>query len=283
MTKFKPNTKYNPNEVDSGFIYSELRYNAEKFSPKFFTIFKGSLMGLLIEKKIITVPYNDETKQLTDELSKYWNQAISKTETQNDVDYFCFSTPELGDFITSYLESCTVVYGDTIFGWDAFDLYFALKLNFTDLIKLDDFLDYQLENYFKDVSIFKRFLEQIVRKYKSEVLSKEVIETVNTWIPKKNSTTDSPVSWIGTNETEFVQFIYALKEAGLIKHESNETGKLVESLAQLFNFELGQNWPSNFSTSINGRNSDYVPKVFDNLKKSYIDYANKIINKKKNK
>lgn len=280
MTKFKPNTKYNPNEVDGGFIYSELRYNAEKFPPKFFTIFKGSLMGLLIEKKIITVPYNDETKSLTDELSKYWNQAISKTETMNDVDYFCFSTTELGDFITSYLESCTVVYGDAFFGWDAFDLYFALKLNFTDLIKLDDFLNYQLENYFKDVSFFKRFLEQIVRKYKSEFLSKEVIETVNTWIPKTKSAIDSPLSWIGTNETEFIQLIYALKEAGLIKHTTGQTEKLVDSMAMLFNFELGKNWKSNLAKSINSSNSDYEPKIFDKLKKAYNAYVFERLDKK---
>jgi hypothetical protein len=97
-----------------------------------------------------------------------------------------------------------------------------------------------------------------------------------------NEEFQSPVSWKADNETEFVQLIYALYEAGYIEHEEKGMTKLIEDFAYLLNFPLGKNWQVNHSTSIHKRNSDYAPQIFDKLNKAYEDFRIKKINKKKN-
>jgi hypothetical protein len=89
------------------------------------------------------------------------------------------------------------------------------------------------------------------------------------------------VYWKGVNETEFVQLIYALHEADYLKHETNEITSLVTELAGLLNFELGKNWQSNFSKSVNNRKADYKPEIFEKLPASFERYRDKQINKKK--
>lgn len=79
----------------------------------------------------------------------------------------------------------------------------------------------------------------------------------------------SKLKWNAANETEFVQLVYALHEGGFVKHESNEITKLVKDFAKVLNFDLGRNWHINLSTSINKRNADYSPPIFDILKESY--------------
>ena len=84
---------------------------------------------------------------------------------------------------------------------------------------------------------------------------------------------ENGVQWKGNNKTEFVQFVYALFEAGLITNDSREVTKLVEQLATIFKFDLGNNWQSNHSKSINNRNNDYEPEIFDRIKKAYSAYT----------
>jgi|GEM_PF-2611149 hypothetical protein len=91
----------------------------------------------------------------------------------------------------------------------------------------------------------------------------------------------SPINWKGTNETEFVQFIYALHEAGYLKNEEKEITTLVKQMADVFNINLGEHWQSNFSKSINTRNKDYKPKIFAELEQAFLTYRDTQINKKK--
>ena len=91
----------------------------------------------------------------------------------------------------------------------------------------------------------------------------------------------SPINWKGNNETEFIQLIYALHEAGYLYNEEKQITNLVWQMAHAFNVRLGGNWQSNFSKSINNRKTGYEPKIFDDLKKSFIGYRDKLINKKK--
>ena len=91
----------------------------------------------------------------------------------------------------------------------------------------------------------------------------------------------SPLNWKGTNETEFVQFVYALHEAGYLKNETKEITTLVRQMAEVFNFSLGEHWQSNFSKSINTRNQDYKPKIFAELERAFLTYRDTQINKKK--
>ena len=87
------------------------------------------------------------------------------------------------------------------------------------------------------------------------------------------------VKWLGTNQTEFAQFVYALHEAGYIQHEKKEITSLVKDLAELLNFDLSESWQVNLSDSVHKRKTGYVPKFFDNLKKGYTDYQDRQVNK----
>jgi hypothetical protein len=89
----------------------------------------------------------------------------------------------------------------------------------------------------------------------------------------------SEVKWVGTNETEFVQLIYALYEGKYI--EGKGITKIVEEVAILLNYPLGKNWQSNHSASIHASNADYNPKIFNNLIEKYKGYQKRQINKKK--
>ena len=91
----------------------------------------------------------------------------------------------------------------------------------------------------------------------------------------------SSLFWKGVNETEFVQFAYALSKAGYLEHDEKKITVLVEDLAHLLNFQLGNNWQVQLSSSIHKRNSDYEPKIFDTVKNGYAKYREEQINKKK--
>jgi hypothetical protein len=90
----------------------------------------------------------------------------------------------------------------------------------------------------------------------------------------------STVIWRRENETEFVQLIYALHQAGYLDNEEKRITYLVEQMADALNIKLGAHWQSNFSKSINARKAGYQPKIFDDLKTAFINYREKLINKK---
>jgi RteC protein len=89
------------------------------------------------------------------------------------------------------------------------------------------------------------------------------------------------LNWLKNNETEFVQFVYALHYAGYISNQDNTVTKLVAQMAKAFNLQLGNNWQSNFSKSINERNADYLPNIFANIQQGFTKYRDSQINKQK--
>jgi hypothetical protein len=89
----------------------------------------------------------------------------------------------------------------------------------------------------------------------------------------------SEVNWIGTNETEFVQLIYALHEGKYIEGEG--IIKIVEEISRLLNYPLGKHWQKNHSASIHNSNTDYNPKIFNSLNEKYKGYQRKQVEKRK--
>ena len=90
----------------------------------------------------------------------------------------------------------------------------------------------------------------------------------------------SKVTWKGS-QTSFIQLIYGLEKAGLLKHESSSIDKLVSDLANYFNVDLSSHWKSDHSKSIHKTNLDYDPKIFDQIKKAYLTYREQQLKNKK--
>lgn len=90
----------------------------------------------------------------------------------------------------------------------------------------------------------------------------------------------SNIQWHG-GELELVQLIYSLKEAGYISNKEGITAS-VKCIAELLNFRLGNNWPSNLSENIHARNSDYIPEIFEKLIKGFNSYRRSRTEKKEN-
>src|SRR6218665_313048 len=61
-----------------------------------------------------------------------------------------------------------------------YDVLFCYKLRNTDLLELDNFLNYTLETYYEsNVSQFNRFVQLTLRKYGEKLLNEDTILTVN--------------------------------------------------------------------------------------------------------
>lgn len=80
---------------------------------------------------------------------------------------------------------------------------------------------------------------------------------------------NSPIRWLNTNETEFVQFVYSLYYAGAIENNNEGITKLVETMAQQFNITLSANWQSNLSNSLSRAKTGYVPQIIKTITKGF--------------
>ena len=80
---------------------------------------------------------------------------------------------------------------------------------------------------------------------------------------------NSPITWLNTNETEFVQFVYSLYYAGAIENNNEGITKLVETMAQQFNITLSANWQSNLSNSLSRAKTGYVPQIIKTITKGF--------------
>ena len=120
-----------------------------------------------------------------------------------------------------------------------------------------------------------KFLSQDGIKYRNV----QVDEYTKSEIDKLIST----IKWNGNIELEFVQLIYSLHEAGYLTNKENQITTLVKQVAKAFNYELNDHWQSNLSDSVNNRNTDYQPKIFEKIIKGFATYRDKQIeiNKKK--
>jgi hypothetical protein len=69
---------------------------------------------------------------------------------------------------------------------EMYDFFFTYKLRQTDLLELDNILNYYLEKYESDNKTdFIRFLKLTLRKHGKRLLQPEQIETVNEWMAER--------------------------------------------------------------------------------------------------
>lgn len=107
-------------------------------------------------------------------------------------------------------------------------------------------------------------------------------EKENTPIEKADT---HPIKWTGKkdNKNEFVQLVYGLHEAGLINQGQGEITKITETLAKVFNVDLGKGWQTNHSSSIHNVKNGYQPPIFHKIQSAYEQYAIEQVESKKKK
>lgn len=86
--------------------------------------------------------------------------------------------------------------------------------------------------------------------------------------------------WIGTEETEFVQLIYALIEADRLNHK--EKTRMTKTIANFLGFPLSNDWQSKLSHSIHQGNFDKKPRIFGELERAWEKYKERQIDRKLN-
>jgi len=85
--------------------------------------------------------------------------------------------------------------------------------------------------------------------------------------------------WLGTQETEFVQLLYALVESKRLEKKGKV--KMVQKIASFLGFPLSYDWQSKLSHAIHDTNEDKIPDIFNELKEGWLSYRNAQIEKKK--
>ncbi|MBB3836991.1 hypothetical protein FHS57_000973 [Runella defluvii] len=226
MKPNKPNTYYQPNEIDSGFINSQLSYFKNEYPQDVLTLFKGSLMTLLIQKEIVTIAFSEENASIIEQLDK------ENTADLAAMAFFRYwyegGKLDRKPYITHFSESCVVNKDEEIFGFDSFDLYFALRLNLTDLMQVFSFLDFQLDrNFGGDFTQFKAYLEQLIRKYKPVFLKPLIIESVESWLTQdRKPLPDKTITKVSAENDSFSKKL----EIGLPKLKPRDKNDGITSL-----------------------------------------------------
>lgn len=85
--------------------------------------------------------------------------------------------------------------------------------------------------------------------------------------------------WLGSEETEFVQLLYALVESKRLKKKGKV--KMVQKIASFLGFHLSYDWQSKLSHAIHDTNEDKIPSIFDELKYGWLSYRSDQIEKRK--
>jgi hypothetical protein len=76
-------------------------------------------------------------------------------------------------------------------------------------------------------------------------------------------------------KTAFAQLIHSLMEAGYIINMCETKNKAISKVAKSFGFDSNTDWTDLISTAKTKRNHDYVPPIFDALKKAYLEFSNR--------
>lgn len=120
-----------------------------------------------------------------------------------------------------------------------YDFFFAYKLKQMNLLKIDAFLNYQLEKYFDDdAQEFNRFLTLCYRKFKDVYIDQSKIDTINEWkaIKEEEIKFYSKITYTG-DKTHFLKLMYSLYHAGLINHGKGPKIKTFKEISKFFNVD----------------------------------------------
>lgn len=172
--------------INTGYIYSNLCMNWEKFPRELFKQVEWELENILWQKKKITVPYSEEMRDyLNNQRVKldFQREFVENPEHSPSMDFFLQPVKD-SYAVISYNENCLLRYGQDC----QFDYFFALKLAVIDLMVIPELLEYQLAaNFNLDAKKYKTFLQTLLIKYKVLFHEGSITETVNNFIVELNS------------------------------------------------------------------------------------------------
>jgi hypothetical protein len=83
---------------------------------------------------------------------------------------------------------------------ELYDLFFTYKLRQTDLLELDNLLNFSLQNYSNNSANFMRFLRLTLRKHGGKLLQPEQTETINEWIAEQDK--EAALNGLGDAKTK---------------------------------------------------------------------------------
>lgn len=108
-----------------------------------------------------------------------------------------------------------------------YDLFFTYRLRQTDLLEVDDLLNYFLENYYNDNKTdFIRFLKLTLRKHSKKLLQTEQTETINEWIVEKEKET----TLSGTPDAKIKGKVKRSRDDNVTKLNQEQTTLLIHYL-----------------------------------------------------
>lgn len=216
-TLFMTNIKYNTNEVDGGWIYDQLRNWNNEIPYEMMLKVREHQNRFLIEKKVVSISKNKKTMKYIEE-----HKAKIDSESQEGrlVEYFICLNSKNTEGLTYYRENCILKFDRSHPDIYIFRFYFSLQLVLLDLLQIDDFLNFQLKNYFKEEHQLKRFISSIINNISFSQLfnDKQRIEHINSWVGKdivlKKDALGSleRIEWLGTQKNLSELFIELKKK-----------------------------------------------------------------------
>ena len=133
----------------------------------------------------------------------------------------------------------------------------GLREKFADTAKTD-FSDEEIIERLAEYQALSDFIEKL-RQHEQNLNPKDSTQ----------KTQQTTLQWKKENQTEFIQLIYALYDAGYITNAEGKITQIVKEFAQVFNVKLSEHWISNLSKSYIERNADYMPEIFGELEKAF--------------
>mgnify|MGYP000616133272 CR=1 FL=1 len=168
------------------------------------------------------------------------------------------------------------------YGDDFFDYFFACKLRHISLLEIDDFLTFHLEYSFdNNAKMYSRFLVLVIRKYKGEIISENISETIKEWMTQNESSSELSGSPKETkvkgklkreredkitklNQEQTALLIYCLKETKIILKDeylnNKEAGQAFSVLTGYSAETLRQNLNKSEQTRISTKKNNEVVK-----------------------
>lgn len=201
--------------IDTGSIYSYTVQNWEMYPREIISTMENYLKFILSSNDLATGCY---TKEQAEYFKSKYLKLERQIENSNDINncpatyYFLRShkpikkvddenfdlikhlslpTIDVSEFASNHLDFKNDLYDyKTPFlitsenvSSEIFEFFFALKLSQVDILNIDKFLEYQLNQ--SKAEDFKRFIELLLRKYKN-FISVDIITTACEWLNKNN-------------------------------------------------------------------------------------------------